>query len=108
MGWLMLIVVFGFIALGFFILSQVSIWTKNPRIGLVFAVLELISASISSLAWMWALRVSGKGDWFLLGIFRYTPISLIFWSMFVVGILCVALSIWGIRRKNEPTVSDEA
>lgn len=94
------IFVFGFTALAFFTLSQVFIWAEKPGIGFVFAVLELLSASVSSWAWMWALRVSGKGDWLLLGVLGYPPIGLIFWSMFVVGIRCAAVSIQGIRGRN--------
>ena len=74
MEWERQIFVFGFIALALFSLSQIFIWAKKPWIGLGFAVLELIAAGISSWAWMWALRVSGKVDWLLLGILGYTPI----------------------------------
>lgn len=105
MDWLTQILVFGFTALAFFTLSLAFIWAKKPSIGLGFAVLELISASVSSLAWMDALRESGKGDWFLLGVLSYLPIGLIFISMFVVGVRCATVSIQGIREQNELTAS---
>ena len=108
LDWVRQIFVFGFTALALFILSQIFIRVKKPGIGFVFAVLELLSASVSSSAWMWALRVSGKGDWLLLGILGYPPIGVIFWSMFVVGIRCAVVSIQGIRRQNELKGSTKA
>ena len=107
MGWVTQIFVFGFIALALFMISLCFILAKKPGIGLVFAVLELISASVSSLAWMVALGDSGKTDWFLLGILGYPPIGLIFWSMFVVGIRCVVLNIKIFREQKALAASAE-
>ena len=107
MNWVAQIFAFGFIALALFMLSLFFIWAKKPGIALGFAVLELISASVSSLAWMVALRDSGKVDWLLMGILGYPPVGLIFWSMFVVGIGCAVASIRGIRGRNGLTASAE-
>jgi len=102
MDWLTQILVFGFVALLFFIRSVVSIRKKRYALGLAFGILELLSAAVSSSAWAWALKVSGKSDWLMFGILNYPPIGLICVSMFVVGVLCVMKSIWGIWQKRKP------
>lgn len=104
MDYLVQILSFGFLAFLMFILAYIFAWKKQPKAGLVFGCLELLSAAISSAAWMDALRVSGKKDWFLLGFFGYTPVSLIFISMFIVGIGCVAVNLRRLLRR--PTATD--
>lgn len=104
MDYLVQILGFGFLALLMFILADIFVWKKQPKAGLVFGRLELLSAAISSAAWMDALRVSGKKDWFLLGLFGYTPFSLIFIGMLVVGIGCVAVSVRRLLKR--PTATD--
>ncbi len=100
MSWVLQVVVFGFVALLFFIRSVASIQKKQYALGLAFGILELLSATVSSSAWAWALHVSGKSDWRLFGILNYTPLGLICVSMFVVGALCVIMGIWGVIKKN--------
>lgn len=102
MDWLRQIFVFGLIALVFFIGSQLCASLKKYYLGLFFGILELVSAVVASYAWAWALKVSGKGDWLLLGIFGYTPIGLIFWAMFVVGVMCVVKNVRGLVQKRRP------
>ncbi len=93
------ILIFGFVALLLLIRSVVSIQKKQYTLGLSFGILELLSATVSSSAWAWALKVSGKGDWFLFGILNYPPLGLICISMFVVGVLCVIMGIRGVTKK---------
>lgn len=104
MDYLVKILVFGFFAFLMFILADVFVWKKQPKAGLVFGCLELLSAAISTWGWMDALRVSGKKDWFLLGLFGYTPFALIFISMFIVGIVCVAINLRRLLKR--PTAAD--
>ncbi len=93
------ILIFGFVALLLLIRSVVSIQKKQYTLGLSLGILELLSATVSSSAWAWALKVSGKGDWFLFGILNYPPLGLICISMFVVGVLCVIMGIRGVTKK---------
>lgn len=93
MGWFLQIVVFGLLAFLMFVLSAVYTKREKSRIGLAFGVLELLSAAISSSAWAWALKVSGKDDWFLFGVRRYTLMALICIAMLVTGILCIAMNL---------------
>lgn len=106
MDWYTQIVVFGLIALAFFILSMLCTALKRYTAGFAFGVLELVSAAASSWAWADALRNSGKGDWFLLGIVRYPMIGLIFWTMFVVGTLCVVWSVLEQKHQGDPAVEN--
>jgi len=94
------ILVFGLVALLLFIGSIVSIQKKLYALGLAFGILELLSATVSSSAWAWALKISGKGDWFLFGILNYPPIGLACISMFLVGVLCVMKSIQRFGKKE--------
>lgn len=91
----------GLLALVFFIFSAIFAKTGKYDWGLGFGALELLSAAASSSAWAWALKVSGKADWFLLGLRRYAPLSVIFWSMFVVGILCVLANLRGLVKMRK-------
>ena len=101
MDWLTQILIFGFAALLFFIGSIVFACKKEFSRGLLFGVLELVSAVISSGAWAWALKVSGKADWFLLGIRRYTLLSFIFWDMLAVGVVCLVINGRGLARNRK-------
>ena len=101
MDWLTQILIFGFVALLFFIASIVFACKKDYARGLLFGILELVAAAISSCTWAYALKVSGKADWFLLGIRRYTTLSLIFWDMFAVGVVCLAINGAGLARKRK-------
>ncbi len=100
MGWALQVIVFGFVALFLFIRSVASIRKKQYALGLAFGILELLSATISSSAWAWALHVSGKSDWHLFGISTFPPLGLICISMFVVGALCVIMGIRGVTKKT--------
>lgn len=99
MGWVVQILGFGLLAFIMFVLSADFAWIKEHKLGLLFGGLELISAYISSSAWAWALKVSGKSDWFLLGLFGYTPIALICYSMFIVGIICLIVNFCGLIKR---------
>lgn len=99
LNWGMQVIIFGLFALFFFIDSIVCAIRTDFSHGLLCGLLELVSAAISSSAWAWALRVSGKSDWYLLGIHRYTLVSLIFWSMFAVGVLCLVINWIGLVWK---------
>lgn len=106
MDYLTLILGFGSLAFLMFVFSAFFAWKKKPKIGLLFGCLELAAAAVSSAAWMDALRVSGKIDWFLLGLLGYSLVALIFISMFVVGIGCVVVN-FRIRFKR-PTATGPA
>lgn len=108
MSWTTQIFVFGFIALGLFFFSQIFIWEKKWGIGLLFAGLELISATAASLPWMHALRISGKVDWLLFGVLNYPPIGAIFIAMFVVGIRCAVVNILGMREQKKSATAAQA
>ena len=103
MDWVTQVLCFGFLAFLMFILSAVFAWKGKIGIGLLFAGLELLSAAISSMGWMYALLISGKTDWFLLGFVGYRPVSLIFISMFIVGIGCVAVNLWMCYKRSAAT-----
>ncbi len=103
MNWLLQILVFGLTALFFFLASVNSTQRKQYALGLGYGILELLSAVVSSSAWAWALKVSGKTDWFLFGLLGYTPMALICISMFAVGVLCVLASIRGLTKKGKAT-----
>ena len=100
MDWVMQILMFGFAAFICFVFSAVFTARRQHIAGLIFGVLELVPAAVSSWAWADALRSSGKGDWFLLGILSYPVAGLIFWCMFAVGILCVVWSVMGRKRQS--------
>ncbi len=105
MDWLLQVLLFGLVAL-FFSITSVSATLQNRyALGLCVGILELLSATISASAWAYALKISGKMDWFLLGLLGYTPIALIFMAMFVVGILCVLASIRGLIKKEKSAAS---
>ena len=52
--------------------------------------------------WMCALKVSGKTDWYLLGLLGYTPAALCFYALFIAGAVCAGMNIWGILRGKRP------
>lgn len=86
-----------------FSLSVFFTKAKRHKLGLLFALLELLAAVISSGAWAHALKISGKTDWFLFGIFGYTPIGLICFAMFAVGMLCAAINFRGVIKRPDIT-----
>lgn len=97
-SWFSMVSLFSSLALIFFILSLRFAWKKRYKTGMLLAVLELMSGAVSSAAWAWALKVSGKTDWFLLGIRNYGFGGLIFWCMDGVGLICLALCMGGMIR----------
>ena len=107
MGWFYTVIGFGLLAFVCFVSSAVCKLRNNSRMGVLFGFLELLCAAISSSAWAWALKVSGKGDWFLFGILGYPMIGWIFYAMFVVGIGCAAVNIWGLRKQGGSSNSVE-
>ena len=100
-NWLVQVLIWGFAALLFFIASLVFACRKDYSRGRLFGILELVAASISSGIWAYALRVSGKADWSLLGFRRDPLISLIFWGMLAAGVLCLAINGFGLSRKRK-------
>lgn len=98
MGWVMQMLGFGFLAFIMLLLSATFAWRKRYKLGLLFGGMELIAAGVSSSAWAWALKVSGKIDWFLLGLMRYTPIALICYAMFAVGTICLIVNFCGFIK----------
>lgn len=107
MDWFLQIITFGGLAFLFFVLSEAS-KRKNKFIrGVFFGCLELLAAVVSSSAWAWALKVSGKRDWFLFGILGYTPVGLICYAMFVVGVWCIVTNTRGISRQKSTAGSAE-
>lgn len=92
---------FGLIALGLFLASVYCIRKGKYIAALVLAVAELVSGALTIPAWMWALKISGKVDWYLLGLRNYPPVALIFYAMFAVGILCIVFSIVGLIKAGK-------
>lgn len=103
MGLVMQILSFGGPAFLMFVLSVAFCKMRKNWAGLAFGALELLSVAISSRAWMHALRISGKIDWFLLGIFSYPIIGLIWVAMFAVGLICLAVNIGGLAHRKKST-----
>lgn len=101
MDLLMRTVVPGFLALLFFILSVTATKQRRHVAGLALGVLELLSAAASCSTWAYALKISGKVDWFLFGIWGYTPIALICFAMFAVGAICIVVNAQGIRKHKK-------
>ena len=101
MDWLTQILIYGLYALAFYIGSELYTSQKKHFRGLLFIAGELVAAVLATEPWIWALRSSGKSDWFLLGILGYTPISLIFWAMYVVGIINVVKNVRGMIQKRK-------
>lgn len=103
MGWLVQIFVFGALALGLFLGSLGFEERGRYALGAALGAAELLPAAVSSVVWADALRVSGKADWFVLGILSYPLIGLIFWCMIGAGIFATVKSIFGeARAKNGP------
>lgn len=103
MDWVTQILTFGFSILGCFVFSIAFIvfTAKKPHIvGLAFGALELILGVLFSSAWAYALKISGKVDWFLLGLLGYTPVALIFYTMLLVGVACIGVNLWFIVRQK--------
>lgn len=103
----MQIITFGFIAFVSFVLSIVFAANKQNIAGLLFGVVELISGVLSSLIWACALKNSGKTDWFLLGLFRYTPAALIFYAMLLAGVVCIGINFGLIIKQLDLSSSKE-
>lgn len=106
--WALQVLAFGLLALIFFVFYLTYAQQKKYAHSLVFGILELISAVISSAAWAWALRVSGKVDWLLLGLIRYTFLALIFIAMLTVGVYCIVTSIRKLSKQGKPVAPDNA
>jgi len=58
MDWFLQMLFFGILAFGMLTLSVGFAEAKRYRTGMLFGVLELLSAAISSKAWMYALRAN--------------------------------------------------
>lgn len=98
--WFQLVIGGGFLALFLFISSVNSMHKKRPLQGIMFAASELVSASVSVYAWMWALESSGKPT-FMFG-FRYSAfMAIICIGMLAVGAVCFAFSAWGLAKQKE-------
>lgn len=97
--WFQLVIGGGFLALFLFISSVNSMHKKRPLQGIMFATSELVSASVSVYAWLWALESSGKPT-FMFG-FRYSLLmAIICICMLVVGMICFTLSAWGLVKQK--------
>lgn len=70
--------------------------------GMLAACLGLLSAVPLTVWWMCALKVSGKTDWYLLGLLGYPFPAVCFYALFVIGAVCAALNIRGIVRGKKP------
>ena len=70
-------------------------------LGLLFTCLELLSAVPLIVWWMCALKVSGKTDWYLLGLLSYPFPAICFYALFAVGAVCAGMNIWGIAREKK-------
>lgn len=100
--WFPMVLGGGFTAL-FFSIQSVSHMKENRCMaGLSSAIFELLAASISISAWMWALASSGKPTfWF--GLSYNLLMSLICTGMIAVGAICTAINAWGLAKKRELT-----
>lgn len=107
MDWEVQMLGFGSLACLIFVLSAFFTWKKKRILGLLLGVLELILAVISSSAWAWALKISGKKDWFLLGLLGYTPIALVCYSMLAVGIVCLIANFCGIMKGLDAAMEEK-
>lgn len=103
MEWFYTVIGFGLLAFLFFVISEVFKRKNRFGRGMLFGFLELLPAVISSSAWAWALKVSGKADWFVFGIFRYTLMGLICYAMFAAGIWCIVANVRGIGKQRVVT-----
>ena len=68
-------------------------WGKKNRIGLLFGVLELLAAFLSSTGWTEALRISGKMDWLQVGSRTASVAAEIFG--------CIVANVVGLFREEE-------
>lgn len=100
-NWIAQIFFFGLIALGLFLASVYCIRKGKYVAALVLAVAELGSGALTLPPWLWALKSSGKADWYLLGLRNYPSVALIFYAMFAAGILCIVFSIAGLVKANQ-------
>ena len=96
----MQILLFGLYALAFYIGSELYTSQKKHFRGLLFIVAELFAAVLATFIWVDALKGS-KADWFLMGIFSVPPVGLIFWAMYVVGIINVVRNVRGMIQKRK-------
>lgn len=67
---------------------------KHGLFTALFGVLWFVAMAAVSSYWAYLLKISGKIDWFLLGLLSYPPIGLFCYAVLAVGIVCV---VWGIR-----------
>jgi len=74
------------------------------RAGLWFAIAELVSTVVCSTGWAWALKVSGKVDWFLFGLLGYTPLGVLCYAAYACGIWCVVRSVRRIRQQGSTSI----
>ena len=103
----MQIITFGFIAFVSFVLSIAFATQEQNIVGLLFGVVELLFGVLSSLVWACALKSSGKADWFLLGLVRYTPAALIFYAMLTAGVVCIGINFGLIIKQLDLSSSKE-
>ena len=99
-GMLAVALMCGFPAFALSLSSIISVWQKDYREGLFFAILELLPASVVSGVWMYALKISGKSDWFLFGLFGYTPVALSCICMIAAGVVCFILNARGLAKQE--------
>lgn len=108
MDWDTKVVVFGLLAFTAFILSIVFARRKMYKLGMLFAELELPPAIISCSAWAWALKVSGKSDWYLFGLRICPPVALIFYAMLIAGFVCFIVNFCLLLKKLGAAAEDAA
>ena len=102
------ILIYGLYALAFYIGSELYTSQKKHFRGLLFIAGELFAAVLATYIWVDALRGS-KADWFLMGIFSVTPAGLIFWAMYVVGVINVVRNVRGIvQKRKSPATAAQA
>lgn len=92
----------GLLSILLIFLSLAAFCNQNYGKGCSLAALELVSAFLCCDSWRWALSVSGKTDSFLLGIRSYTPLGAFCYSILLLGLVCIALNIFGHVRERIP------
>ena len=101
--WGPVLAIFGILGLTAAFLLLVRCFRERRYVpGLLASCLELLSAVPLTLFWMCALKVSGKSDWYLLGLLGYPFPAVCFYALFAIGAACVVLNIQGIVRGERP------
>jgi len=98
-----LIVVFGLAALLCFGFSVKAKKQSRYAAGLGFAVLELLSTIVCTWSWAHALKISGKIDWFVFGLWGYPLLGLICYAMYAAGVWCIVVNVRGAIRQKKLT-----